>query len=229
MPFYIARADSNGAKIAGTEVMLTFTPTKVDYPSEALGVLQETDDGNVIQQQANKDSRRRSWIWVNWRDEVVGWPDFWAMLEGLRSKTRISGGAPTPYAFVKEDMTGKLRLRSAATGQVSSATSNTLSSVQTWTTNQFAGFDVEIMAGTGAGQQMRVASNTATTLTITGTWSTLPDTTSVFEVRGFLYDWVRVRVLEVQRTQRDDGGPKRAYPESRFSFVIDDPAYNDIG
>jgi hypothetical protein len=46
--------------------------------------------------------------------------------------------------------------------------------------NLYNGATVRITAGTGAGQEQTIASNTATTLTITVQWSIQPDTTSFF-------------------------------------------------
>jgi len=46
--------------------------------------------------------------------------------------------------------------------------------------NLYNGGTVRITAGTGAGQERTVASNTATTLTVMTTWSVQPDTTSYF-------------------------------------------------
>jgi hypothetical protein len=40
------------------------------------------------------------------------------------------------------------------------------------------------MAGTGAGQYRPIASNTATALTVVGSWATTPDNTSVFTIQG---------------------------------------------
>ena len=66
---------------------------------------------------------------------------------------------------------------------VSSATSTTL--VYTgagWTVNAYQNKYVWITAGKGQGQKRLVSSNTSDTLTISQAWSTIPDTTSVFEV-----------------------------------------------
>jgi hypothetical protein len=46
--------------------------------------------------------------------------------------------------------------------------------------NLYNGATVRITAGTGAGQERTIASNTANTLTVTTTWSVQPDTTSYF-------------------------------------------------
>lgn len=63
--------------------------------------------------------------------------------------------------------------------------------VQTWTTNKYASWDVEITAGTGIGQRRRIASNTATVLTLaaavagnprTGDWATAPAADSQYRI-----------------------------------------------
>lgn len=43
-----------------------------------------------------------------------------------------------------------------------------------WTTNQFAGMQIDLVGGTGSGQRKIVASNTSDTITITGTFSPVP-------------------------------------------------------
>lgn len=85
-------------------------------------------------------------------------------------------------------------------GLTESATTNTLVDAKVpWVINQFANSDVVIISGKGAGQRRRIASNTATTITLsaavtgnvnTGNWATIPDTTSVYTVQpssDFLY------------------------------------------
>jgi len=70
---------------------------------------------------------------------------------------------------------------------------------QTWTSNFYANMDVVITGGTGSGQRRRIASNTATVLTLattvtgnarTGAWATQPDATSTYKIipsSDFLY------------------------------------------
>jgi hypothetical protein len=53
-----------------------------------------------------------------------------------------------------------------------------------WEVNRWRNYAVRILAGTGAGQLRPIASNTATALTIVGTWATTPDNTSVFAIQG---------------------------------------------
>lgn len=55
---------------------------------------------------------------------------------------------------------------------------------QAWTVDEFAGFTVTITAGAGIGQTRIIASNTATVLTTTTVWTSVPDATSVYEVLG---------------------------------------------
>ena len=77
-----------------------------------------------------------------------------------------------------------------ATGTATSATGTTLvNSAKTWTTNQWANYQVRIVSGTGAGQIRSITSNTGTTLTVP-TWTTTPDATSEYQITGnddFIY------------------------------------------
>ncbi len=78
-----------------------------------------------------------------------------------------------------------------ATGTATGGSSTTLvNAAKTWTTNQWANFQVKITSGTGAGQIRTIASNTGTTLTVSAAWTTTPDATSVYHIEGnddFLY------------------------------------------
>lgn len=227
MAFYIAYADANGNRIVSSEYLLPISPTNCDYPKEALAVLHETSDGQVIKQQPNKDNRRRAWIWVGYRDDVVIWPAIWERLEGLLSRTLVEAGAPTPYAYVKDTVSNEMRIRDSVFGIASGGTSTTLTSVQSWTTNAYIDYRIHLLDGTGAGQSRTVVSNTATSVTVDEDWLITPDATTKFEIYKLKPEWVRVRVLDVSRTLREGGG-QVTYPESKFVFVIDDPAYNDF-
>jgi hypothetical protein len=85
-------------------------------------------------------------------------------------------------------------------GTTTSATTSTLVDTSaTWVVNQYSNSDVLITAGTGTGQKRRIATNTATTLTLaaavpgnvnTGNWTTTPDATSTYKIvpsSDFLY------------------------------------------
>ncbi|MBI5289772.1 MAG: hypothetical protein HY873_12440 [Chloroflexi bacterium] len=84
----------------------------------------------------------------------------------------------------------------SAGGQATSGTTTTLEDApQNWTVNAFAGMTVELLAGTGAPATALIASNTANTLTISGSFATapafgttyrilqLPDATSQYIIR----------------------------------------------
>jgi hypothetical protein len=81
--------------------------------------------------------------------------------------------------------------RSFASGTATGGSSTTLTnSAKGWATNQWANSQLRITAGTGAGQIRTVASNTATTVTLSSAWSTAPDATSQYSLEGnddFLY------------------------------------------
>lgn len=77
-----------------------------------------------------------------------------------------------------------------ATGTATSATATTLvNSAKSWTTNQWVNSQVRIVSGTGAGQIRTITANDATSVTV-ATWTTTPDSTSVYSIEGnddFLY------------------------------------------
>jgi hypothetical protein len=52
-----------------------------------------------------------------------------------------------------------------------------------WTINNYAGYEVAIYDGTGAGQYRTISSNTATALTISVAWTTNPDSTSKYKIK----------------------------------------------
>ena len=73
----------------------------------------------------------------------------------------------------------------ATSGSTSSLTDSTAS----WTTNAYAGWHCVIYDGTGAGQYALVASNTATSVSLTTTgynWTVAPDTTSKYMLKDEL-------------------------------------------
>ena len=49
-----------------------------------------------------------------------------------------------------------------------------------------ANFTVRILTGTGNGQTVVIQSNTSTVITVIGTWSTIPDNTSTYEIVAIL-------------------------------------------
>ena len=74
---------------------------------------------------------------------------------------------------------------SFATGTATAGSANTLTnSAKSWTTNQWANYQVRITGGTGAGQIRTVASNTGTVITVSANWTTTPDATSTYSFEG---------------------------------------------
>ena len=71
------------------------------------------------------------------------------------------------------------RLKVCDIAPVASATSNTLTVTSAgWGTDIFAGGVVSIVDGLGVGGSATIVSNTSTTITISGTWATTPNSTS---------------------------------------------------
>lgn len=88
---------------------------------------------------------------------------------------------------------GKSATASASTNQYDNGTATggsptTLANTsKSWTVNAHANRAVTILSGTGAGQYGRIASNTATTLTIGTAWAVDPDATSVYKILDDLH------------------------------------------
>jgi hypothetical protein len=72
-------------------------------------------------------------------------------------------------------------------GTATSATASTLvDSGKTWTVNAYKDKAVKITAGTGAGQVKYILENSATTLTIFGTWDTTPSSDSTYAIQDIV-------------------------------------------
>ncbi|MBX7100524.1 MAG: OmpA family protein [Myxococcaceae bacterium] len=70
-------------------------------------------------------------------------------------------------------------VRATATG---GGNSTLTLSTATWVSNQWLGWNVMILSGTGAGQVRTITQNTATQLTVDNNWGTNPNNTSVFAI-----------------------------------------------
>ena len=99
-----------------------------------------------------------------------------------------------------ETTTVQLTVRGQLSGAVASATAGGL----TVSGTPFAGFDlvgreVIITSGPGAGQTLTIVSNTAGTLVLAGSWTTLPGAGSAWQIRGIgEYDELPLNVVGVQ-------------------------------
>jgi len=83
------------------------------------------------------------------------------------------------YLFITN--TGRMQL--ADVGLATGSTSVTIQMTGAgWSTDIWSGGTVYIIDGTGAGQSKTVTANSATSITVSTSWSTDPDTTSIFVV-----------------------------------------------
>jgi len=74
---------------------------------------------------------------------------------------------------------------SFATGTATAGAASTLTnSGKAWGVNMWNNSQIRITGGTGKGQIRPIASNTATVITITGTWAVNPDATSTYSIEG---------------------------------------------
>lgn len=79
---------------------------------------------------------------------------------------------------------GQTWVTSVTSTATAGAATTLTDSVQTWTVDAYANLTVRITGGTGAGQIRRIASNTATVLTVTTAWTTIPDATSTYVIES---------------------------------------------
>ena len=90
---------------------------------------------------------------------------------------------------------------------------------QAWTTNAFANMTIAIYDGTGAGQYATIASNNATTITVSawsGTGTSSPDTTSKYVIKDSpteQYDWYRITAARFDQTL----WPTKVYLTARYT------------
>lgn len=229
MPFSWAIADSAGAMVTASQTVLSPSPTRVEYPVDIAGSVVETASGVVVVQQPSKDPRRRAWIWQGYPGWWSRTADLWDQLTPLRSKTRISAGQGSPYVYLKDTETGLFRRQVLVPGTATAGAAGTMTdSGQSWVTNAYAGYYVEILSGTGPGQRRKILSNTGTVLTITPNWGVNPASGSKYNILGWVDDWFQVRVVNVARKLRDDGGLVK-YDEIRLEFAVTDANWNATG
>ena len=75
------------------------------------------------------------------------------------------------------------RGRARESGTATAASADTLhDTTKSWTNGEWAGFLLQIIGGTGAGQERTITTNFATQVVISEDWVTLPDGTSEYEI-----------------------------------------------
>ncbi len=112
---------------------------------------------------------------------------------GVDRLRKITANTATQLTWVGSittapDATTKYRIEGFTAGFVTSAGSNTLvdsaAVADEWTTDRWANYRVLIVSGTGVGQERKILSNDATTLTLfpDNNWEVTPDTTSGYMI-----------------------------------------------
>lgn len=128
---------------------------------------------------------------ASWRTDQ--WVGYWVHIFSgtgagqIRQITSNTGntlnwsGAMSPHPST----TSRYMILGFDAGTATSGASTTITdSTKGWEVNRWKNYVVRIMAGTGAGQYRPIASNTATALTVVGSWATTPDSTSVYTIQG---------------------------------------------
>lgn len=104
---------------------------------------------------------------------------------GYFSSTANDVRAVATPSFIDNDFV------SFATGTATAGAANTLTNAgKSWTTNQWANYQIRITAGTGAGQIRLISTNTPTVITVSSNWGINPDATSQYSIEGnddFIY------------------------------------------
>jgi predicted CxxxxCH...CXXCH cytochrome family protein len=93
------------------------------------------------------------------------------------------GTAPAGGSVYRISMRGNGGVASTSTSSTLTDSQSAVGGAKAWQPNAFAGWYVRIVLGTGMNQPAKlIASNTATQLTLSGTWTITPDTTSRYVV-----------------------------------------------
>jgi RHS repeat-associated protein len=95
---------------------------------------------------------------------------------------------------------------------------------KTWTPNQFAGQVVKIIGGTGEMQERTIVGNTATQLMLATPWDTIPDSTSIYEIKN-ADRFQQGNLLEVIQTPDAARGGDQASIKTTYTY---EPIYNHL-
>lgn len=225
MPFSVSSADASGARIVGSEEVLSPGPADVDYPLTPAGRIVDTSSGTRIKQTPPGDARPRAWIWSDLPTYRPKYVQFCQRLESLLGTNRRARGL-SPWVYLQDTETSEMSLWVFSGGTATAISSTTLTdSLQAWTTNALTNGTIEIVSGTGAGQRRSVQSNTGTSVTVDA-WGTNP-TGAVYNVQYQNPAWIRVRVLNVSR--HPVAKFAISFETVRLEFVIDDQSWNSLG
>jgi hypothetical protein len=124
---------------------------------------------------------------------VNQWKDYWVYIysgAGAGQIRKIDSNTANTLTWTSHisphpNATSRYFILGFDAGTATSGAASTITdSTKAWAVDRWKNYAVRIMAGTGAGQVKPIASNTATALTIVGTWTTNPDNTSVFVIQA---------------------------------------------
>jgi len=187
----------------------------------------ETADGNAIQQQPTKDPRRRAWVWESYQYWMPAYVALWARISNMRSRYRQANGM-SPYVFLLDTVTGEFRRKVDYTGTVASATGTSMTpNTPSYTSDLFKGFEVLFTSGAAAGRRSLITGNVTNGLISFPALGATPAGGDAFVISYWVDDWMRVRVLDANRSLPDSGIVK--YATTKMSFVVDDASWNAIG
>ncbi|MHC5539260.1 hypothetical protein ACYOEI_13665 [Singulisphaera rosea] len=90
-----------------------------------------------------------------------------------------------------------------------------------WTPNSFAQLTLKIIAGTGAGQERTIVSNTGTQITVSSPWATTPNATSQYQVvNPNPVSWFQIFANGVKQGTRVPTGTQPDGPAGKFSSDV---------
>jgi hypothetical protein len=177
---------NSGSKGIGVEYATDISIT--DNNVSNIGVML-LDDGSTLPPSGNNVASNGIYIWNTYPAQVEG-----NVITGLNATSGGQSHGINAVVISGVGVLGERDIRIANntlellqapldSGTATAGGASTLTDGgKTWTVNAYTNCVVTITAGTGAGQTEYIASNTATTLTVTTPWATPPDGTSVYEI-----------------------------------------------
>lgn len=118
-----------------------------------------------------------SWTPNQWHNFVL------TLTAGTGSPQTRTVASNTEFKLTVSPPWGTILVNGTATG----ATTTTLvDTPKTWTVNQWAGKNVDLLSGIGAPQTASIVSNTSNTLTISAPWTSTPTSGTTYDIRQTL-------------------------------------------
>lgn len=108
MGFHFAHALETGVIDSGTITNIHPHPITVDYPATFEKTTLKSKDGNAVVQRGSVDTRMRKWIWSGVTLTTPRYAKLFEQLLGLQVSLREQASSPSPWVYLKEDVTGDL-------------------------------------------------------------------------------------------------------------------------